>query len=150
MNKKIFKSNFITQRGGISLSPGESTKPLSVTTYESDATYQLFFTLSNYIPIGGVLTVLLPSEIEITEDGNPYDALTADEEKNFIPVANGWGTTDVFDVTIGKNVKLHYINYKITVKVEAGAYTLTFGGARNPRSFDATGVFQIKSTDGTE
>jgi len=44
-------------------------------------------------------------------------------------------------VSIGKNVELYYINYRCTEQVPASAYTITFGGVRNPRSFDATGVF---------
>jgi hypothetical protein len=47
----------------------------------------------------------------------------------------------VYDVSIGKNVELYYINYRCTAEVAAGSYTITFGGVRNPRSFDATGVF---------
>jgi hypothetical protein len=50
-------------------------------TYATDAVYTLSFTLSNYIPLAGVLTVLVPKEIEIKS--NPYTALTTAEASNF-------------------------------------------------------------------
>lgn len=108
-------------------------------TYASDAVYTLYFTLSNYIPLAGVLTVLVPKEIEIT--GDPYAALTSAEGSNFQKVTKGFDTTSVYDVSTGKNVELFYINYLVPQQVPAGDYTITFGGVQNPRSFDPTGVF---------
>lgn len=50
-------------------------------TYADNAVYTLYFTLSNYIPLAGVLTVVVPKEIFITS--SPYAALTAAESSNF-------------------------------------------------------------------
>jgi hypothetical protein len=134
-----FDSNFITQRGGISLTPGKNMESTSYLTYDKVTKYTLYFTLSNYIPLSGMLVVLLPKEIVIT--GDPYADLTSAEAENFSKLDNGYGITSVYDVSIGQNVDLYYINYLVPVKVDAASYSITFGGIRNPRSFDATGVF---------
>ena len=133
-------------RGGISLTPGKNMEADSYLTYHDNAVYTLYFTLSNYIPLSGVLTVVLPEQIVIT--GDPYAALTPDELAKFKGIDNGYGTVTLYDVSVGKNIDRYYINYLVPVKIEAGEYTITFGGVRNPRSFDATGVFSMNSTDG--
>jgi hypothetical protein len=49
--------------------------------YAENAVYTIYFTLSNYIPLAGVLSVLVPKELEITS--SPYVALTSAESSNF-------------------------------------------------------------------
>lgn len=82
----------------------------SYLTYKDDSTYTLFFTLSNYIPMSGVLTVTLPEEIVI--NGDPYAALTQSE---FTSIDGGYGMTSDYDFSISKNVDLYYINYRVPV-----------------------------------
>jgi hypothetical protein len=76
-----FDSDFITQRGGISRTPGKSMISDNYMTYADNTAYTLYFTLSNYIPLAGVVTVLVPKELKITSD--PYAALTKAEGSNF-------------------------------------------------------------------
>jgi hypothetical protein len=54
--------------------------------------------------------------------------MTADQKRYFKEVVDGYGSTQVYDVSTGKNVNLFYINYIVPVQLSKGDYTITFGG----------------------
>jgi hypothetical protein len=60
IDRQEFDSNFLTQRGGISLTPGKSTVSNNYVTYYNGAVYTMSFNLANYIPMSGMLIIYLP------------------------------------------------------------------------------------------
>jgi hypothetical protein len=71
IDKGEFPSNFMTQKGGISLTTGKAMTSSNYETYANDAAYTIFITTYDYIPAGGSLAILLPSEVDI--EGNAMD-----------------------------------------------------------------------------
>jgi hypothetical protein len=96
-------------------------------TYADGAVYTMYFTLNNFIPIGGYLYVNLPDQVSIV----------------------GSATTD-FKTDTGMNFAsntANQIQLKASTKILAGDYFITFGGVKNPRSEAATDIFSMRSTD---
>jgi len=137
IDQGTFQSNFLTVIGGISATSGKKMEVTDYTTYVTSATFKIYFTLNNYIPAGGFIVLTIPADIEFIKSpftkfkawsysgGNPTKA-------NFI----GSGKWSPNSMTI-----------QVPVKANKGDYAIDFGGARNPRSFEATQVFEMRSTD---
>lgn len=85
--------------------------------------------MGNYIPAGGTLRLKIPSDINLIS--SPFD--------NFECSNPNLVATDSYSQ--------QEILYKAENKVDAGDISLKFGGIRNPRSFAATGLFEMFSFD---
>ena len=83
IDAKAFESKFITKEGGISLPPGKSMSSSNYMTYAENVEYNIQFVLSNYVPVGGVVTIWLPKEIVIPQGADPYEALTDVQKTKF-------------------------------------------------------------------
>ena len=91
--------------------------------------YTLYFTLNEYVPLGGTLTIAVPDDVKVAQD--PFKKFSTDAG-----LAPG---------------KPDYSSKRITLaasaNVLAGSYFVSFGGVKNPRSLLATGVFSLSSAD---
>jgi hypothetical protein len=58
----------MTQKGGVSLTTGKAMTSTNYRTYANGAAYTIFITTYDYIPAGGSLAILLPSDVTI--EGN--------------------------------------------------------------------------------
>jgi hypothetical protein len=105
------------------------------TTYKSDSTYKLYFTLNNYIPLAGKLILVIPDEVSFV--GNPTSGFQA-----FDSAGGKYATLTASGVYTSNSM-----NMVANVKMPAGDYAISFPGTRSPRSFEATGVFSMTSKD---
>jgi hypothetical protein len=108
---------------------GRATEASNYTNYAKPVLYTIYAQLQNYIPAGGVLEVTIPKQIHLVS--SPF-TLFRSSSPNLV-------ATDEFTK---QSFKL-----KAADKVAGGALTLTFGGVRNPVSYQPTDVFKMTSTD---
>lgn len=109
------------------------------TTYSESSTYTLYFTLNNYIPLGGKLILSIPDELSFV--GNPTSGFKAE-------VADASGTyTPYKELRASGIYAFNSMNMQVSVEMPAGDYAINFPGTRNARSFEPTGVFSMTSKD---
>lgn len=110
----------------------------SYTTFADNARYTMYLALRDYVPAGGTLAITLPPEVKLTgtrpsgggPDAQPVLSYEIDgaklEEK-------AWSEGS--------------LTLTATEKVPVGDYQIEFGGLKNPRSFQPTGIFKVDTAD---
>ena len=146
INRGQFESGFETEPGGITLPSGQRLQASSYSTYEEDVKYTFSFSQPDYVPLAGFLKVIFPEGVSITS--NPYTALECVGCENY----KAWGPTqsDGYGEETIDGKKQNYVKFKAVQQVDGDAenyFKLTFGGVKNPISFEATGVFRMKTFD---
>lgn len=124
----LFQANWTAKAGGIVVG-GQATKSSSYVNYFSPAKYTIYLQLQNYIPAGGQLEVAIPAQVKFIS--SPFPDFSS-SDPNLVSTGN---FTD-------RSFKL-----KATGRVGAGVIEVTFGGLRNPMSYQASDVFKLNSSD---
>lgn len=98
--------------------------------FKTDVVYTIAYTLNQYIPAGGTITIRLPNELEIANAGGARSGFSSFGSS--LSVQSAGGTALVL---------------KANGKIPVGNHKVAFGGVRNPDSFAPTGLFAMMSTD---
>jgi hypothetical protein len=103
IDQGTFSSGFTTVKGGISATSGKDMKTSDPTTYIESSTYTLYFTLNNYIPLGGKLILVIPDEVSfVSNPTSGFKAEVADASGTYTPYkelrASGVYTSNSMDM----------------------------------------------------
>ena len=129
IDRGAFDANsFIATVGAVFLTTNKAIFVSDPTTYQTPVSYTVFFTLAQFVLEGGIIKVTLPAEVTIESD--PYATF-----KSPSPLASG------------KSYDRSSVAFQATGTVAAGPVEITFGGVRNPSSFEPSGIFRIETFD---
>lgn len=123
----------ITKNGLVNVDGGVTPTP--TTTYALDAVYEFFVECEHSVAAGGFVQITLPSTIGTSGSGTNSNCLFNGNAPALCTVDDSAGTV-IIELGVGQ-----------TINGLGTPFTISFGGIRNPRTFENSGFIGMKTMD---